>query len=186
MLFMMILVLTSCTINSHASSASAISREPSSTEIKACQLVVDFVKKTSVHNVDVRNNGKVGNLKFEAFLIIASFRDNFSDDCLLKMRSFYTGSAPGAYLDDLIIKRDKEILPSLEKASKEKSICDPEIYKCHPGTYYDLIERIEKQRVPNLITDNVGDPFQYIPRENIEQRIEAFGDELKRIKQLER
>lgn len=150
-------------------------------EAEACRQVLNFVKKTSERDFDRRSNGEIGNLAFEGVLIVASFRDNFSDECLLKIDGFYIGSAPGAYLHDLIAKRDKEILPVIERAKNLRPECNAETHRCSSGRLEWLSERIKNQERPNLTIDNAGDPFQYIPKENVEQRLEKFNSEVKKI-----
>ncbi|MCK5236699.1 MAG: hypothetical protein KAR06_06905 [Deltaproteobacteria bacterium] len=161
-------------------------------EVRACESVLDLFKKTAeiednfadfdanINFYGDRDNFKyiystLGNLDFDGLLLVTSFRSNYSDQCLLRIGTYYIGSAPGAYLSDLIVKRDKDILPLLRRAQKEGLECDARVYKCRGDNYSSkLIARIEAQDEPNLVTDNAGDPFEYIPQDKLENALKEF------------
>ena len=199
-----IFLLFGCAVNYHGHSGNAASNDARVLEIRVCESMLDFTRKTAEQKnnfIDFKANkdfygdetnfkkiyGIVADLTFEGILLVASFRDRYSDDCLLRIGSYYIGEAPGPYLVNLIIKRDKEILPALKKAKTEPADCDSYFYKCRYLDYYDDIIKIVNEQVePNLTTDDIGDPFSYIPKERIEERFGIFLDKLNATRLLEK
>ncbi len=146
-------------------------------EIAICEYIYNYMKELTDKRIEPTLLDD-SFLNMEGVLILASFRDDYSDTYLVKLRYFYIGAALAGYLSDIIVKRDKKILPALH-ALKEKisvSICNPEFYSClnHVSRAERLISRINEQDTPNLTTDNVGDPFSYIPKEEIKARFDLF------------
>ena len=116
----------------------------------------------------------------EGLHIVASLQNIESDSYLVEYNNYYLGSATGAYLHDLIRKRDKKILPILKAKLGKPSTCISTINNCAPRyRLTGLIEEIENQKMPDLSTDVIGEPFSYIPYEQIEQKYIELKDRWK-------
>lgn len=152
-------------------------------EIAACKYIYSHIKKVSEKNVDpvLRNNTE---LIMEGILIVASYRDAQSDQYLVKFLGYYIGSEAGAYLSDLIIKRNKQIFPALYKLKDKQAFCNSEQYQCGNYRYKaeELMSRISNQNYPDLKTDFNGEPFSYISKEELKQRFDNFKSTVENIK----
>lgn len=107
----------------------------------------------------------------QQMIILGSINEPEAFKFLIALLDIYTGESNGEILSQIIVEKEKKIIPYLEKALNTQSACDSKLYRCFRNSIKELVEAIKKGAKGESY--GAGEPIQYLSADDLKKKCKS-------------